>query len=314
MSSNASSRWDTQQMPSQTGRVAIVTGASSGLGLETAIALGGAGAHVVMACRNPAKAADALSEVKRRALGANVELMTLDLADLGSVRRFAADFAARFDKLDLLINNAGVMAVPQQKTADGFEMQIGTNHFGHFALTGLLLPLLARTPGSRIVNLASLAHRWTARMNLDDPNFERSRYNKWDAYGKSKLANLLFTFELVRRLEAAGKPVTVAAAHPGYSATNLQFVGPAQENSAIGRAMMSIGNRLFGQSAAMGALPSLYAATAPDVASGDYYGPGGFQQIGGYPVKVGCRRAARDPQTAAQLWDVSERLTGVKYP
>ena len=312
MSSNRSG-WDLRQMPSQSGRVAIVTGASSGLGLETAVALGAAGAQVVMACRNPAKAAEALNEVRRRAPGADAELMTLDLADLASVRRFAAEVGARFDKLDLLINNAGVMAVPQQRTADGFEMQIGTNHFGHFALTGLLLPLLERTPGSRIVNLASLAHRWTARMNLDDPNFERSRYNKWDAYGKSKLANLLFTFELVRRLEYAGKPIVAAAAHPGYSATNLQFVGPAQENSAIGRAMMSIGNRLFGQSAAMGALPTLYAATAADVAPGDYIGPGGFQQIGGYPVKVGCRRAARDPQTAARLWEVSQRLTGVTY-
>lgn len=307
-------RWDTRQMPSQSGRVAVVTGASSGLGLETAIALGAAGAHVVMACRNPAKAADALAELRRRAPDARAELMTLDLADLASVRRFAADYAARFGTLDLLINNAGVMAVPQQKTVDGFEMQIGTNHFGHFALTGLLLPQLTAAPGSRIVNLASLAHRWTARMNLDDPNFEHSRYNKWDAYGKSKLANLLFTFELVRRLEAAGRRIVAVAAHPGYSATNLQFVGPAQENSAFGRAMMSIGNRLFGQSAAMGALPTLYAATAPDVAPGDYYGPGGFQQIGGHPVKVGCRRAARDPQTAARLWEVSERLTGVAYP
>lgn len=307
-------RWDASQVPSQSGRVAIVTGASSGLGLETAIALGAAGAHVVMACRNPGKAADALAQVRQRVSGADAELMTLDLADLASVRRFAADAAARFDKIDLLVNNAGVMAVPLQRTADGFEMQIGTNHFGHFALTGLLLPQLERAPGSRVVNVASLAHRWTARMNLDDPNFERSRYNKWDAYGKSKLANLLFTFELVRRLEAAGKRIVAAAAHPGYSATNLQFVGPAQENSAIGRAMMSIGNRLFGQSAAMGALPSLYAATASDVAPGDYYGPGGFQQIGGYPVKVGCRRAARDPLTAARLWEVSERLTGVEYP
>ena len=307
-------RWDASRIPSQSGRVAIVTGASSGLGLETAIALGAAGAHVVLACRNPAKAADALAQVGRRASGADAESMTLDLADLGSVRRFATDVAARFDKIDLLVNNAGVMAVPLQRTADGFEMQIGTNHFGHFALTGLLLPQLERAPGARIVNVASLAHRWTSRMNLDDPNFERSRYNKWDAYGKSKLANLLFTFELVRRFEAAGKRIIVAAAHPGYSSTNLQFVGPAQENSAIGRALMSVGNRLFGQSAAMGALPTLFAATAADVAPGDYFGPGGFQQIGGHPVKVGCRRAARDPRTAAQLWDVSERLTGVKFP
>ncbi len=306
--------WDVRQMPAQAGRIAVVTGASSGLGLETAVALASAGAKVVMACRNPAKAADALDQVKRRAPSADAELMALDLADLASVRRFAAEFSARHPRLDLLINNAGVMAVPFQKTADGFEMQIGTNHLGHFALTGLLLEKLAATKDARIVNLASLAHRWTRGMNLEDPNFERARYNKWDAYGKSKLANLLFTFELVRRLQAASSGIVVAAAHPGYSATNLQFVGPQQENSSIGRAMMKIGNRLFGQSAAMGALPTLYAATAPDVVPGDYYGPGGFQQIGGYPVKVGCRKAARDVGVAAQLWSVSEKLTGVTFP
>ncbi|TDU26631.1 NAD(P)-dependent dehydrogenase (short-subunit alcohol dehydrogenase family) [Panacagrimonas perspica] len=305
--------WDTRQIPSQVGRVAVVTGASSGLGLETAVALAGAGAKVVMACRNPAKAADALAQVKRRRPNADAELMALDLADLASVRRFASEFASRHSRLDLLINNAGVMAVPFQKTADGFEMQIGTNHFGHFALTGLLLEKLVATKDSRIVNLASLAHRWTRGMNLEDPNFERARYNKWDAYGKSKLANLLFTFELVRRLQASAANVVVAAAHPGYSSTNLQFVGPQQAKSSFGSALMKIGNSLFGQSAAMGALPTLYAATAPDVGTGDYYGPGGFQQIGGYPVKVGCRKAARDVQTAAQLWTVSEKLTSVKY-
>ena len=308
-----STNWDARQMPSQAGRIAVVTGASSGLGLETAVALSRAGAAVVMACRNPAKAADALAEVKRRAPGGHAELATLDLADLRSVRAFAADVTARHPKLDLLINNAGVMAVPFQKTADGFEMQIGTNHFGHFALTGLLLPTLAATPGSRIVNVASLAHRWTLGMNLQDPNFERSRYNKWDAYGKSKLANLLFTYELARRLQASGSMLTVAAAHPGYSSTNLQFVGPAQENSAVGRVLMKIGNGLLGQNAERGALPSLYAATAPDVASGDYFGPDGFQQIGGYPRKVGSRKAARDPQTAARLWEVSQKLTGASY-
>ena len=305
--------WDTQQMSTQAGRIAIVTGASSGLGLETAVALASARAKVIMACRNPAKAAAALAEVERRAPGADAELMTLDLASLASVRGFAAEFSARHPRLDLLINNAGVMAVPFQKTADGFEMQIGTNHFGHFALTGLLLDKLAVAKGARIVNLASLAHRWTRGMNLDDPNFERARYNKWDAYGKSKLANLLFTFELVRRLAKAQPDLVVAAAHPGYASTNLQFVGPQQEDSFFGSALMKVGNSLFGQSAAMGALPSLYAATAPGVSPGDYFGPNGFQQIGGYPVKVGCRKAARDPETAARLWSLSEQLTGVKY-
>jgi len=308
-----STRWDTQQMPSQSGRVAIVTGASSGLGLETAVALAAAGAQVVMACRNPAKAADALAQVQRRAPGAKAELMTLDLADLGSVRRFVAEFGANHPTLDLLINNAGVMAIPFRKTADGFEMQIGTNHFGHFALTGLLLERLAATRGARVVNVASMAHRWTRAMNLEDPNFSHSRYKKWDAYGKSKLANLLFTFELVRRLQKGGVAVTAAAAHPGYSSTNLQFVGPQQEGSAIGNLVMKVGNAMFGQSAAMGALPTLYAATAADVRAGDYLGPGGFQQISGYPVKVGCRKAARDPVTAARLWEVSQELTGVRY-
>jgi NAD(P)-dependent dehydrogenase (short-subunit alcohol dehydrogenase family) len=252
--------------------------------------------------------------VQARAPGATVSLMTLDLADLASVRAFAGSFAAKHARLDLLINNAGVMAIPFKKTVDGFEMQIGTNHFGHFALTGLLLERLAATPGARIVNLASLAHRWTPRMNLEDPNFERSRYNKWDAYGKSKLANLLFTFELVRRLKKAQVGVLAAAAHPGYSSTNLQLVGPQQTGSTLGRLAMQFGNALLGQSAAMGALPTLRAATASDVEAGDYYGPGGFQQIGGYPVKVGCRRAARDPATAAGLWTLSEQLTGVSFP
>ncbi len=308
-----STNWDARRIPSQAGRVAIVTGASSGLGLETAVALARAGAKVVMACRNPAKAAEALAEVKRRAPDGDAELMTLDLADLASIRSFATDFGARHPRLDLLINNAGVMAVPFKKTADGFEMQIGTNHLGHFALTGLLLEKLAATPDARIVNLASLAHRWTLGMNLEDPNFEHTRYNKWDAYGKSKLANLLFTFELVRRLTTEYSGIVVAAAHPGYSSTNLQFVGPAQENSSFGRAVMKVANKLLGQSAEMGALPTLYAATAPDVIPGDYYGPNGFQQIGGYPVKVGCRAAARDPQTAAELWGLSEKLTRVTY-
>lgn len=306
--------WTPAQMPSQAGKLAVVTGANSGLGLETAIALAAAGAQVVMACRTPSKAAAALDQVRDRVPQAKVELMSLDLADLASVRRFAADFSARHARLDLLVNNAGVMAVPLSRTVDGFEMQIGTNHLGHFALTGLLLDRLEAAGEARIVNLASLAHRWTLGMDLDDLNFERRAYNKWDAYGKSKLANLLFTFELDRRLKASGSTLRAVAAHPGYASTNLQFVGPQQSGSVFGRVFMQLGNTLLGQSAAMGALPSLYAATAPDVASGDYYGPDGFQQIHGHPRKVGCRKAARDEATAARLWKVSEALTGVKFP
>jgi NAD(P)-dependent dehydrogenase (short-subunit alcohol dehydrogenase family) len=295
------------------GKLALVTGANSGLGLETSVALCAAGAQVIMARRNPAKAQVALDEVGRRVPKAQASLMALDLADLASVRAFAESFKTRQGGLDLLVNNAGVMAVPLQRTADGFEMQIGTNHLGHFALTGLLLDRLLAKPGARVVNVASLAHRWTRGMDLEDLNFERRHYNKWDAYAKSKLANLLFTFELERRLKRAGQGLIAVAAHPGYSATNLQFVGPQMENSVFGRQLMRIGNALFGQPASMGALPTLYAAGAPGVASGEYFGPDGFQQIAGYPRRVGCRKAARDPDTAGRLWTLSERLTGVNW-
>ncbi len=266
-----------------------------------------------MACRDATKAAAALAEVRRRAPQAQVEVMNLDLADLASVRRFAQDYAANHPQLDILCNNAGVMALPFSRTKDGFEVQIGTNHLGHFALTGLLLERLEAAPAARVVNVASMAHRWTRGMNLDDLNFERTPYKKWDAYGKSKLANLLFTFELDRRLKKAGSKTLAVAAHPGYSSTNLQFVGPAMENSVLGRLTMQLGNALFGQPAWMGALPTLYAATMPDVQGGDYFGPDGFRQMRGYPRRVGCRRAARDPETAARLWSLSEQLTGVRF-
>jgi NAD(P)-dependent dehydrogenase (short-subunit alcohol dehydrogenase family) len=306
-------KWTAADIPSLTGKTAIVTGANSGLGLETSAGLAAAGARVVMACRDPGRGASALAQVQGRAPGTQVELMPLDLADLGSVRRFAQEFVRNHPRLDILCNNAGVMALPHQKTRDGFEMQIGTNHLGHFALTGLLLDSLTAAPGARIVNVASLAHRWATGFDPDDLHFERRPYKKWVAYSYSKLANLLFTFELARRLDKSAPRVVAAAAHPGYSATNLQFVGPAQENSAIGRFFMQIGNVLFGQPASMGALPTLYAATMPDVASGDYLGPGGFREIKGHPRKVGCRRDARDPALAARLWAASEKATGVRY-
>lgn len=305
-------KWTTADIPSLDGKVAVVTGANSGLGLETAAGLAGAGAIVVMACRDKTKAAGALDEVRMRAPKSQVEVMTLNLADLSSVREFAAALKSKHPRLDILCNNAGVMALPFQKTRDGFEMQIGTNHLGHFALTGLLLDAL-KAPGSRIISVASQAHRATRGMDLDDLNWERRSYDKWDAYGKSKLANLLFTFELQRRLQKAGSGTIAAAAHPGYTATNLMFVGPAQENSALKRWFMQIGNALFAQSAAMGALPTLYAAAAPDVRGGDYIGPGGLAQMRGYPEKVGSRQAARNPEVASRLWTLSEQLTGVKY-
>jgi NAD(P)-dependent dehydrogenase (short-subunit alcohol dehydrogenase family) len=305
--------WTLEQLPPQRGRRIIVTGASSGLGLETAVALAAAGAEVIMACRNPAKAGAALEQVQQRAPGARAELMTLDLADLASVRDFAAECGRRFDRIDALCNNAGVMALPFQRTKDGFEMQIGTNHLGHFALTGWLLEQLKASPGARVVTLASNAHRWGQRLDPEDLHFERQRYNKWDAYGRSKMANLMFHFELDRRLRAAGINLCAVAAHPGYAATNLMFVGPAQEGSRFGRGLMNVGNALFSQSQAMGALPQLYALTMPDVQGGDYFGPDGWQQLKGYPRRVGCLRMARDPERNRQLWEASERLTGVRY-
>jgi NAD(P)-dependent dehydrogenase (short-subunit alcohol dehydrogenase family) len=300
-------------MPNQSGKLAVVTGANSGLGLETTAALAAAGATVVMACRDAAKARTAFEEVRRRTPSAAIEIMPLDLADLSSVRQFAKQLSAKYPQLDLLCNNAGVMAVPLRRTREGFEMQIGTNHFGHYALTGLLLDRLTAAPAARIVNVASQAHRWTRGMDLADINWEHKPYKRWDAYGKSKLANLLFTFELDRRLKKAGLDVITVASHPGYASTNLQFVGPAMDQSLVGKLAMQFGNALLGQSSALGALPSLYAATATDVQGGDYYGPSGFQQLHGSPVKVGCRKLARDPQLAAQLWELSAQLTGVQY-
>jgi NAD(P)-dependent dehydrogenase (short-subunit alcohol dehydrogenase family) len=307
-------KWTAAQIPPQNGKIAVVTGANSGLGLYTTAGLAGAGATVVMACRNPAKAAQAVEQVQKLAPGAKLEVMPLDLADLSSVRAFAESFAAKYPRLDLLCNNAGVMAVPYAKTRDGFEMQVGTNHFGHFALTGLLLERLRAAPAGRIVNVASMAHKWTKAMDLEDPFFERKPYQRWDAYGKSKLSNLLFTFELNRRLRKAGGALLTAAAHPGYSDTNLQMVGPEQDKSAAGKLAMAVGNWIFAQPASQGALSTLYAATMPDIAGGDYIGPDGLGEMRGYPKKVGCRKLARDESLQGRWWALSEKLTGVKYP
>lgn len=295
-------QWTLSEMPSQAGRVALVTGANRGLGLEISAALAAAGATVVMACRNAVSAQSALDEIGRRTPGAKLQPMSLDLADLGSVRRFAQEFSGRFGSLDLLINNASAIMVPKQKTRDGFEMHIGTNHLGHFALTGLLLDRLAAGP-SRIVNTASLAHRLTPGLDLDDLNLDRIEYKEMDAYGRSKLAALLFTFELDRRLRRAALPTLATVAHPGYTATNTD----------IGSFLMRLATRIFAQAPAQGALPALYAATAPTVRGGDYIGPGGMKELRGKPVKVECRPEARDEAAAARLWRLSEQLTGFSY-
>ncbi|MCP9621256.1 SDR family NAD(P)-dependent oxidoreductase [Nocardia otitidiscaviarum] len=288
------SGWDIGDIPDLTGRTYIVTGANSGLGAATTRALTGAGARVIMACRNEVKAHAVAAEMGERA-----QVRRLDLADLASVR----DFVDGIESADVLINNAGIMAVPLRRTADGFEMQIGTNHLGHFALTGLLLDKIRE----RVVTVSSGAHA-IGRIDLADLNWERRRYQRWAAYGQSKLANLMFAYELQRRLAAAGSPKLSLAAHPGYAATELQ-----SHTESFQDFMMSVGNRLFAQSAEMGALPTLYAATA-EVEPGAFYGPGGLRGLRGHPVRSGSSSASRDEMTARRLWELSEQLTKVTYP
>jgi len=296
-------KWTVGDIPPQTGRVAVVTGGNRGLGLEIVEALAGAGAHVVIATRDAAKAEEAAAKVRRQFPDAKVEAMALDQSDLASIRRFSEALHGRFDHIDLLINNASAILVTQGKTAEGFERHIGVNHLGSFALTGLLLDLLKAGTDARVVNTSSTAHRLVKGMDLDDLHLEHTEYKPMEAYGRSKLAALLFTFELNRRLRKTGISVKAVAAHPGYSNTNPDKGG----------FVMRLATSIFAQPAAMGALPQLYAATAPDVAGGDYIGPGGPMEMRGYPAKVGCTPPARDEKTAGRLWTVSEALTGVSY-
>jgi NAD(P)-dependent dehydrogenase (short-subunit alcohol dehydrogenase family) len=302
-------RWTAQDMPGQSGRVAVVTGANSGLGYITALELARHGATVVLACRDAERGHDALRRLTAEVPDASATLLSLDMASLASIRAFADTVHATFPALDLLVNNAGVMAIPRRETADGFEMQIGTNHLGHFALTGLLLPMLVSQPGARVVTVSSNGHKF-GRLDLDDLKRERS-YHRWLVYGGSKLANLLFAFELQRRLAASDASLISVAAHPGTASTNL--VRPGSEGNALKTAFMTVGTRIIGQSEAQGALPQLYAATAPDVSGGEYYGPSGIGEQRGYPKRVDSTSASKDPETAARLWRASEELTGVTY-
>lgn len=295
--------WTAADAPDQTGRTALVTGANSGLGLQTTVALARKGARVLMACRDAGRAEAALQRVRAEVPAAAVELVTLDLASLSSVEAAAAQVRERTAALDLLIDNAGVMATPRLTTADGFEMQLGTNHLGHFALTGRLLPLLLAAPAPRVVVVSSGAHR-TGSMHFEDLQSERS-YSRWGAYGQSKLANLLFARELGRRYPE----LLVAGAHPGYAATHLQN----GHGSAVLAGVMKVGNAVLAQSDVGGAMPSVYAATMPDVRTGDYWGPG-VLELRGSPKRVGRSRAASDDAAARRLWEESERLTGVIYP
>ncbi len=303
--------WTLKDAPDLEGKVMVVTGANSGIGFEAAQALAGARARVILACRNAAFADAAIAKIRAVHSEALLEFAELDLASMASVRSFAAAFTARHERLDVLINNAGVMALPYRKTSDGFEMQFGTNHLGHFALTGLLLGPLLGTPGSRVVTVSSIAHR-IGKICFDDLQGEK-RYRRWPAYGQAKLANLLFTYELSRSLEAHGRAVLSVACHPGYTDTNLGVAAARLDGSSVAESIIRFANENVGQAAAMGALPTLYAAMAPGVVGGDYIGPDGAFELWGHPVKVGSNGRSHDEAVAAQLWAVSESLTGVRF-
>jgi NAD(P)-dependent dehydrogenase (short-subunit alcohol dehydrogenase family) len=305
------SRWTSENIPRLDGKTILVTGATSGLGLESARVLAQRGATVILAGRSREKAQAASSELLNEQPDARLEPLALDLTDLASIRRAASDVVARHKRLDVLLNNAGVMATPYLRTKDGFELQFGTNHLGHFALTGALFGLLQQTRGARVVSVTSGAHR-LGRMRFDDPHWERG-YQRWPAYGMSKLANILFTNELARRLQLADIDMLSAAAHPGYANTNLQLKPLQMSESALFERVVRAVNPLFSQSAAMGALPQLYAATSADVASGDLIGPDGLFEARGYPKKVRAMDAAYAVSDMRALWELSERLTGVSY-
>jgi len=294
-------KWNSNNIPDQTGRFAVVTGANSGIGYDTALALAAKNATVIVACRNENKGKAAADKMNAANGNSNSIFMPLDLASLKSVRTFAEQYKNKYDRLDLLINNAGVMMPPYTKTEDGFELQFGTNHLGHFALTGLLIDLILKTENSRIVNVSSTAHNWGG-INFNDLNSEK-KYDKTKAYGQSKIANLYFTYELQRKLAAAGKSTMATAAHPGWTGTNLQ------QHAGFFRTL----NPILSQKPAMGALPTLYAAVG-DAQGGDYFGPKGFMEMRGYPKKVKSNELSYDKEIAAQLWAVSEELTNVKFP
>jgi NAD(P)-dependent dehydrogenase (short-subunit alcohol dehydrogenase family) len=301
------SAWTAGQIGDLSGKIAVVTGANSGLGLATARELARAGATVVPTARDPEKAASMREEITSEAPDAELDPRILDLASLESVRAFAGAVTTAHPRIDVLVNNAGVMMPPRSETADGFELQFGTNHLGHFALTGLLLDALAAGEASRVVTVSSLEHR-PGKLDFDDLQSEGG-YSPRGAYQQSKFANAVFGLELDRRLRAAGLPVISVLAHPGYSDTNLQSTGP----TGLMKAVLAIGNRVFAQDADTGALPQLYAATAPGVEGGQFFGPDGFQQSRGGPTEVQPVGRARDEETARRLWDVSEQLTGVRY-
>lgn len=312
--STSSNGWTATSMPDQSGRTVIITGANSGLGFEATRAFAQKGAHVVMACRSRERANHARRKIEATVTDASLTVLELDLGSQASIRQFVTEFDAAFDRLDVLLNNAGVMTTPYSTTEDGFERQFGVNHLGHFALTGFLVDHLMETDGeTRIVTQSSLAHKTgTGEIDFDDLNGRQS-YDRSEAYSQSKLANLLFTYELDRRFRAIEAETIAVAAHPGSSATELPYGDAEMETSAIRRILGKFINTVIAQSAAAGALPALYAATAANVDGGHYIGPDGFMEMRGKPTNVVSSATSHDHATARRLWDVSEELTGVTF-
>jgi len=306
-------QWTQDRIPSQAGKTALVTGANSGIGLETARWLAAKGATVILGCRNEAKAQAAVADIRAAVPEARLEFLQIDLSDLESVRVAAGRVKARNAPLDILCNNAGVMGHSSvQLTKQGFEMQFGTNHLGHFALTGHLFEQLKAAPAARVVAVSSVAHRTTRGLNLDDPRFERTRYWHFDAYGKSKLANLSFALELNRRARAAGLALKACAAHPGYSATNITS-GTNQAGSKVKDFVVGIGNSMLGMTPLKGALPTLFAATSEEIEGGEFIGPDGLFELWGRPTRLTPSALACDASLAAKLWQRSEEWTGLRW-
>ena len=303
--------WNVHRMPDCSGKTVFITGANSGIGLEATREFARRGAHVVMACRSEEKAREAIAQLSREVPTDALEFLALDLMSLDSVRSAAREFQARHERLDCLVNNAGIMAVPLRRTADGFESQMGTNHLRHFVLTARLWSSLRSAPSARVVNVSSMAHRM-GQLPLDDLE-GTGTYSPWTRYGQTKLANLLFTLELDRRIREAGLPVKALSCHPGYSNTNLQTVAPRMQGSRMGEMLSAWANRLFAQSPAMGALPTLYAAAMEDLEGGEFIGPDGLMEMRGHPRIVMPSATGRDSSAARLLWKDSERLTGEPF-
>jgi len=304
-------KWSIVDIPDQSGKIAIVTGANCGTGYEISKALASKGAEVIMACRDVEKGESAAEKIKKEFPKSSLKVMVLDLADLSSVKNFCQLFRENYNSLNILCNNAGIMAIPKLKSKDGFELQLATNHLGHFALTGLLFDKILMTPKSRIVNVSSTAHQ-SGKIDFDDLMKEK-KYSRFSAYSQSKLANLLFTYELQRRLEAEGHSTISVGTHPGLAATNLASSGPGYGKGRIIKSIISFFTKLFSQSAEMGALPILCACTSLDINGGDYLGPGGFRGMRGYPKKDESSKESHDVEVAKKLWDISTELTKVKY-